>query len=71
MPKPNTNPRCPHCGGESVKNGRQNGKQRYRCKSCDRTYRIAPRKSGNRSIGSRPMTDAERARKYRARRKKG
>lgn len=30
---------CPHCRSiETVKNGTQNGKQRYRCKKCKRTF---------------------------------
>lgn len=29
---------CPYCGGRIVKNGTQCGKQRYLCKSCDKTF---------------------------------
>lgn len=31
--------RCKHCGNDGkVKNGRPNGKQRYKCKECGRNY---------------------------------
>ncbi len=30
---------CPHCASDNiVKNGKLNGKQRYKCKSCNRTF---------------------------------
>lgn len=30
---------CPHCGSSGfVRNGRKNGKQRYKCKSCQKTF---------------------------------
>lgn len=31
-------PECPHCHGESIRAGKVDGEQRYRCKSCRRTY---------------------------------
>jgi transposase-like protein len=32
--------RCKHCGGDSaVRNGFANGKQRYKCKDCSKSYR--------------------------------
>ena len=31
--------RCPHCGNEgTVRNGSANGLQRYKCRSCHRTF---------------------------------
>ncbi|NVK53380.1 MAG: IS1 family transposase [Flavobacteriaceae bacterium] len=29
---------CPKCNGKTVKNGFQKGKQRYKCKSCDKRF---------------------------------
>jgi transposase-like protein len=29
---------CPYCGGKTVKNGKQCGKQRHQCKSCKATF---------------------------------
>lgn len=38
---------CKHCGSENyVKNGMMQGKQRYLCKSCKRTYTIATKNQG-------------------------
>ena len=32
---------CPHCkSGKIFKFGKKNGQQRYKCKSCDKTYSI-------------------------------
>lgn len=29
---------CPSCDGISVKNGKQKGRQRYRCKHCQKSF---------------------------------
>jgi transposase-like protein len=29
---------CPHCGGTSVKNGKNRGQQRFLCKQCEKTF---------------------------------
>jgi transposase-like protein len=29
---------CPHCGGASVKNGKNRGQQRFLCKQCEKTF---------------------------------
>jgi len=29
---------CPHCGGTSVKNGKNRGQQRFLCKQCKKTF---------------------------------
>ena len=35
--------RCKHCGSASfVKNGMAHGRQRYRCKACDRSFTATP-----------------------------
>ncbi|WP_430408595.1 IS1/IS1595 family N-terminal zinc-binding domain-containing protein [Kordia sp.] len=31
---------CPSCHEESVKNGFQNNKQRYKCKSCNKRFQL-------------------------------
>ena len=31
-------PPCPHCKAESVRNGRKNGRQRFICKACARSF---------------------------------
>ncbi len=31
---------CPNCHKESVKNGFQNNKQRYKCKSCNKRFQL-------------------------------
>lgn len=31
-------PACPHCNGESVKNGKKRGLQRYQCKICRKSF---------------------------------
>ena len=41
--------RCPYCGGAKiVKNGKQAGKQRYRCKSCSRQFNDSGAVGGHR-----------------------
>lgn len=39
VPKqPMAYPQCPHCKGDSMRAGKVDGEQRYRCKTCRRTY---------------------------------
>ncbi|WP_417941801.1 transposase-like zinc-binding domain-containing protein [Flagellimonas oceani] len=30
--------RCPNCNGYAIKNGKQKGNQRYKCKLCQKSF---------------------------------
>jgi transposase-like protein len=47
-------PLCPHCESEAKRNGRQNGRQRYRCKGCAKTFG----ESTNTAISQSPYGEA-------------
>ena len=57
---------CKHCGSPNVKkNGHYKGRQRYRCKDCGKSCTAGDRPRGGQPIGDRPMTGAERWRRWR------
>lgn len=54
---------CPRCQSSNVKkNGKRNGYQRYKCKTCKKTWTDSPNNRGGQCIGDRPMTEAEKKR---------
>jgi hypothetical protein len=73
-PKPNTNPICPLCLANGItrrtsKHSTQpNGKQRYRCRAegCPYTCTEGGAKPGGQLIGDKPLTKAERQKRYKA-----
>ncbi|MGI8933215.1 MAG: IS1/IS1595 family N-terminal zinc-binding domain-containing protein [Phormidesmis sp.] len=68
--KQNTNPPCPDCAGAAKKNGRYKGQQKYVCKVCNRTF--TGNKIGRPTVGEKPMTGAERAKRaYRKKKSEG
>jgi transposase-like protein len=62
---------CPHCQGAQIKkNGLSKlGYQRYRCKICNKHWSDNPKGIGRPPINPEPMTDAQRAKNYRLRKK--
>jgi transposase len=66
MPAPNpNNPRCPNCDRLMRKNGKQSsGVAQYRC-SCGFTATESDRPAHRPTLGDRPLTQAERDKKYR------
>ena len=71
----NNNPQCPYCGAEKThKHGKRQttpGDQRYRCPTCEKTFRIDKKTHcGPPPIGWRPMTNAERQRRWYVKRRK-
>ena len=68
MPKPNpSNPT--HCGKPMRRNGyTSSGAVQYRC-SCGYTQVDSDRRQGGQPLGAKPMTQTERTRRYRAKKK--
>jgi len=65
MSTPTNHPACPHCGGDTRKNGKtKSDNQAYRCKECDRRFSTQP--TGRPTIGDAPMTAAQRKQRQRA-----
>lgn len=63
-----TNPIC--CGTSTAKNGKDfAGYQRYRCQLCGKVFTTNPsaEKVGRPCIGDKPLTAAEKKRRYRER----
>lgn len=57
------------CGASMAKNGIENGKQCYVCTICGKTARDNPSKVGKPPLGEKAMTNAERQRRYKAKKK--
>ena len=54
------------CNSKAVKAGKtKSGTQRYKCKQCGKVFTEDAAQIGRPSLGDRPMTVAERVRKYR------
>ena len=63
-------PTCPHCGGKCRKDGRTSSNiQRYRCTACGKRH-SASGLAGRPADGDRPLTNAERQKRWRDNRKK-
>ncbi|MFM2313102.1 MAG: InsA N-terminal domain [Cyanobacteriota bacterium] len=62
---------CPHCQSEQIKkNGLTKlGYQQYQCKVCKKHWSDNPRGKGRPSVNQKAMTDAERAKNYRLKRR--
>lgn len=59
--------RCTRCNSiQTKKKGRtSSGTQRYQCKKCGKTFSLDPKRSGPKPIYDRPMTNAEKQRRWR------
>ena len=65
------NPSCPHCGGNTRKNGITTaGNQRYRCGSCGRSTNAAGKTTPGPARSGEALSGAERKRRSRARKKR-
>lgn len=64
---------CRYCGGECIKAGTREGRQRYRCKACRVTQFAEVLGTGGRKRlnPDRLLTNAERIARWRAKRKAG
>jgi len=62
---------CPHCRSANLKrNGTAKGRQRWICRDCGRSHiEPSPNPPHRPTLGSEPMTGAERMRRSRAKRK--
>jgi len=57
---------CPHCNGNTRKNGTYRDRQRWLCKDCGKvSIEPSDRPTGRPTIGDRPMTAAERKQRQR------
>jgi transposase-like protein len=56
---------CPSCRGVAISphGSTPAGSQRYKCRSCNKTWVDNPKQSGAKPIGDRAMTKSERNRK--------
>jgi transposase-like protein len=66
---------CPHCKSDRAvkRNGKRKTKQRYFCGECDRAFvenPTPPNKRGRPAIGDKPLTPAEKMKRYREKKRK-